>query len=235
MNPSPQEQLRCVVFLNNSAVTLLERNCYDQAHATILDAARILEGLGSDGASPSVSGVLLHERIQQSIHAANKRLAQPDDFNMRVPLLYMRGSSFLGPAAPIRMDEPEFHEVPEQLDVSLHCQFAIVTYNVAFSVFCLACLAETGDAAESLADTSIDLLQASYESLALFAGTWTPFHTSVAVNVLTALAKAFYAAGKSEDIEECVRSLESLHNSTGVVNGGRRRPQVACPLSAAAA
>ena len=78
-------ECKAAVALNNMAVTMMERSCYDQAYATLRDAAAATKLL-LESASSGNNAQSIETQISVKIEQANHRAAKPDACTQKVPV-----------------------------------------------------------------------------------------------------------------------------------------------------
>jgi hypothetical protein len=201
-----KQQLRIAISLNNAAVTLFERNCYNEAHNTIQNAARVMMQL-EDLEEPSLSMVDFNESIQEWMQLANEQLAQLQSNALSIPFNFMCDERFIGPAYPMRI---EWNDCEYENASDLWLQSTMIIHNAGLSFFFQACLAGSAATADILVATAIRLFKTAYENYAVRDDFLTCTCMIPVVNTLTALAKSFFAAGLLEDMEECFVKLEIM-------------------------
>jgi hypothetical protein len=124
-----------ILFLNNCAITMMERCCYEQAYATLRNAADVSKIL-IHCHDPKLSSELINDKLNQSL----QRLSNPARSNTTLPLNVVTHNqdgptctlpnTSNRPAVVIRIDDTDHfdllddHEVPRLL-------MAIVFYNNA--------------------------------------------------------------------------------------------------------
>jgi hypothetical protein len=171
---SDQAVCRAAIALNNIGWSLLERECYDQAHLTLKDAALAMISLVHDGEGQA------QWMVEASLYAANQRLAFPRR-SSPPPAALERETC----PEPVRLDVDELVVV----DAAPLDFVAIAVNNIAVSHFFQA-TAAAGSPAEQgrLLAKAVSLLRLSY-SIISEAGDYAPTTIAHALQILENLSK----------------------------------------------
>ena len=78
---------RCAVAVNNKAVALLSRQCFEQAHATFREALSVLQNQDPSGiTTPGDGADHSKDLFFQVLHRAEKRVSNPESSSVFIPV-----------------------------------------------------------------------------------------------------------------------------------------------------
>lgn len=148
---SCNQSYRSAIALNNFGVSLLERQCYQQAGETLKDAVSLIR---------SVTLTETHLSLQEKMHAARQRLAKPqqDVRHAVVQVDVMTNTASANDMSSLLDDSPScvvgsnrvFAIRVEDFDCDTTSEFisAILLHNFGLSYYCVAKTAKKGSTTE---------------------------------------------------------------------------------------
>jgi hypothetical protein len=205
---NPESVWRAAIAINNIGWSLLERECYDQAHLTLKDAALAMVALVYDGEPEA------RQSVEACLRAANQRLAFP---HRSLPLAPLEREKF---PEPLRLDVDEFIAIDASLEF-----VAIALHNSAVSYFFQSiAAAHTPDVQLILSSKSVSLLELSY-SIISHVGGYAPSTFAHSLRILENLLTVMAGSGRDSRVGGGGVGCRADPRAQAGAISGRRQPK----------